>query len=314
MSTTTIASLVHSAWYSATYPDILTRNQSALEHYQEQGWREGRHPNPYFDPSYYIAQSSEQVRVDPLLHYVLQGEAAGYRPCRHFDPAWYRGAHRLEEQQSPLAHYLTHRFSGDVSPSRNFDARFYLETNPDVRAAGLDPLQHYLSSGRYEFRLPKPERLLIEENGLFDEEFYLFYYEDVRRAGVDPLGHFLANRTESRKPNLYFDTEWYIGRYGLHYPYTPLCHYLLIGEALGHLPSLRPYFNPSWYRQRYDIPDQTPALTHYLAHRKEQAVSPNPGFDVVYYVARADGLLRRGRDPYLHFLSVGSLRGLEAGD
>lgn len=40
----------------------------------------------------------------------------------------------------------------------SFDAPFYLATNPDVAAAGVDPLQHYLRFGRAEGRLPcKPK-------------------------------------------------------------------------------------------------------------------------------------------------------------
>jgi GT2 family glycosyltransferase len=36
-----------------------------------------------------------------------------------------------------------------------FDAEFYLNTYPDVRSSGLDPLQHYLASGVHENRLTR---------------------------------------------------------------------------------------------------------------------------------------------------------------
>ena len=34
--------------------------------------------------------------------------------------------------------------------------RWYLETNPDVRASGLNPLAHYIHFGHGEGRLPMP--------------------------------------------------------------------------------------------------------------------------------------------------------------
>ncbi len=39
-------------------------------------------------------------------------------------------------------------------PPTDFDAAYYLRENPDVAAAGIDPLVHYLSSGRKEGRFP----------------------------------------------------------------------------------------------------------------------------------------------------------------
>jgi len=35
-----------------------------------------------------------------------------------------------------------------------FDERFYLSTYPDIAAAGVDPLEHYLAAGRFEGRRP----------------------------------------------------------------------------------------------------------------------------------------------------------------
>ena len=35
-----------------------------------------------------------------------------------------------------------------------FDATFYLRDNEDVRRAGIDPLEHYLTAGAIEGRIP----------------------------------------------------------------------------------------------------------------------------------------------------------------
>ena len=54
-----------------------------------------------------------------------------------------------------------------------FDSSFYLQSNPDVAAAGVNPLVHYLASGGLEGRDPHP---------LFDSSFYLQSNPDVAAA------------------------------------------------------------------------------------------------------------------------------------
>ena len=63
-----------------------------------------------------------------------------------------------------------------------FDAAFYRASNPDVAAADVDPLQHYIEHGWREDRLP---------SRLFDGVGYLAAYQDVRASGMNPLVHFL---------------------------------------------------------------------------------------------------------------------------
>ncbi len=61
-----------------------------------------------------------------------------------------------------------------------FDAAFYLDAYPDVRAGGVDPLQHYLVRGWHEGRNPSPG---------FDTRYYLDAYADARASGLNPLVH-----------------------------------------------------------------------------------------------------------------------------
>ncbi len=110
-----------------------------------------------------------------------------------------------------------------------FDDGFYLATNPDVAAAGLDPLGHYATFGWLEGRDP---------NAFFDTEGYLFAYPDVDAAGIDPLVHYaLWGWLEGRDPSASFDTDAYL----LAYPdvdaagINPLEHYLYFGAAEGRL-------------------------------------------------------------------------------
>src|SRR5439155_4443621 len=69
-----------------------------------------------------------------------------------------------------------------VRRSRLFGETFYLEQNPDVAAAGVDPVVHYLTCGAAEGRNP---------NEWFETSWYLEAYPDVARAGLNPLLHYI---------------------------------------------------------------------------------------------------------------------------
>lgn len=63
-----------------------------------------------------------------------------------------------------------------------FDAGWYLESYPDVRESGVDPLRHYLDTGWREGRDPGPS---------FSSSAYLKGNSDVAALGVNPLLHFV---------------------------------------------------------------------------------------------------------------------------
>jgi len=63
-----------------------------------------------------------------------------------------------------------------------FDTVYYLQQNPDVAKAGVDPLRHYLVHGWKEGRNPC---------AYFDSADYLATNPDVAKAGANPLIHFL---------------------------------------------------------------------------------------------------------------------------
>jgi len=74
----------------------------------------------------------------------------------------------------------------------HFDADYYLARNPDVRADGLDPLDHFLQHGWRESRAP---------HSGFDVAYYLAANPDVAAAGMNPLLHYLwAGKAEGRLP------------------------------------------------------------------------------------------------------------------
>ncbi|MHA6288841.1 glycosyltransferase [Maricaulis sp. CAU 1757] len=82
------------------------------------------------------------------------------------------------------------RQSEAIRKSALFDALAYLEGNWDVRAAGEDPVLHYIATGAAEGRNPGTG---------FDTRFYRDTYADVRASGLNPLYHYLEfGREEGR--------------------------------------------------------------------------------------------------------------------
>jgi len=121
-----------------------------------------------------------------------------------------------------------------IEASGLLDHGWYVEQHPDVRAAGVNPVAHYLRHGADERRDPNP---------FFYTDWYLNRYPDVRAAGANPLVHYLRHgAAEGRDPSPLFDSDWYLDRYadvraaGV----NPLAHYLRHGAAEGR--DLSPYY------------------------------------------------------------------------
>ncbi|HEY4362194.1 MAG TPA: hypothetical protein VGN17_14560 [Bryobacteraceae bacterium] len=74
-----------------------------------------------------------------------------------------------------------------------FDAAFYLTRYPDVAAARMNPVLHYLQHGASEGRKPNP---------WFDPDYYLAQSPQARRRGGEPFTDFLEyGRREGASPH-----------------------------------------------------------------------------------------------------------------
>src|SRR3546814_20736377 len=116
-------------------------------------------------------------------------------------------------------------------PSPGFSTRRYLRANPDVAAAGMNPLVHYLRFGRGEGRPCFPVGNYTEDdntplivarntrendrdmqanrrNRLFAPDYYLGAYTTTRASGMAPLLHFVEHGSlEARYPNSHFHSR-----------------------------------------------------------------------------------------------------------
>ena len=144
-------------FYLVEAPGGLTAGFGPIAHFIGDGWRQGRRPNPYFDPLWYRDRYlSDRPDTNPLVHYITGGEAEGCRPICFFDPAWYRRAYELTASQAPLRHYLLNRHRGRYAPNSHFDLAFYVSRYGEEIGPNDDPFAHLLRHGADRDLDPSP--------------------------------------------------------------------------------------------------------------------------------------------------------------
>ncbi len=126
-------------------------------------------------------------------------EAADRNLARGADLAAYRGRQYERGRAGAIARfhdYLRARPNErtELAAIRNsvfFDPEFYLNSNPDVGASGMDAGLHYLAYGAREGRDPGPR---------FSTREYFVQFPDVAASGLNPLAHYeMFGRREKRR-------------------------------------------------------------------------------------------------------------------
>lgn len=147
---------------------------SAERHFYTTGWKMGFQPSRFFDTTFYL-KSYEDVlvsKVNPLIHYLSDGGAELRRPSDGFDVQAYCNAHPDFAQggKTPAEHcialYGSYQWRNlpHVAPTTSataadgfravFDRDFYESHNADVAASGMDPYEHFVNFGQFEYRDP----------------------------------------------------------------------------------------------------------------------------------------------------------------
>ena len=105
------------------------------------------------------------------------------------------------------------------------DPVWYQMRYPDIIAAKLDPVRHFIRFGLKEGRDP---------NRYFDCSWYARQYPDVQVSGVHPLLHYLAaGAAELRNPHPRFDAAYYTDQHP-EAAANPLLFHLRVGAARGY--------------------------------------------------------------------------------
>ena len=193
----------------------------------------------------------------------------------------------------------------------DFDAAFYLARNPDVAAAGVNPLQHYLQYGWKEGRDP---------NAYFSTSYYLGQNPDVAAAGMNPLEHFeIYGWHEGRDPGPNFSLSKYLAANpdvkaaGT----DPLQQFLTTGRAQGRVafPVTPPVVveppdalvDRAWYLAQHPdvVASGEDASLNYHRVGWKLGYNPDQWFDTTYYLKANPDVAAAAVDPLTHFETYG---------
>ena len=100
----------------------LARNPLArpLVHHMQHGADEGRDPNPYFDPDWFLKRNRDvkKAGINALRHYLHYGAAEGRDPSAGFASRWYREQYmsRADDTLNPLDHYMRYGMAAEYAP------------------------------------------------------------------------------------------------------------------------------------------------------------------------------------------------------
>jgi glycosyltransferase involved in cell wall biosynthesis len=124
------------------------------------------------------------------------------------------------------------------------DPEWYRARYPDVAAASLDPVEHFVRFGAVENRDP---------NRFFDSTWYMEHYPDVATGGFDPIRHYFeAGAGELRNPHPRFDAPFYVRQHP-EAAANPLLYHLRVGLSRGYMTE-----QPTNIRNY--LPSEAPAL------------------------------------------------------
>jgi glycosyltransferase involved in cell wall biosynthesis len=262
---------------------------------------------PFFEADFYIASNPDiqGAQLDPVLHYVRHGEAEGRRPRKDFDPREIRidlGENLPDKSGNLFAYCIKSGYfaqrqkemadAATITPF--FDRDFYLNANPELRQAGLDPVLHYLRKGELAGLRPcrnfDPAKFwqLLSVDEMVDAANLFVHF--VTAYGAD-FSIFEAGGVTPPKapappapPAIVFDAQVY--------------------ELAN---DIRDHFDAAYYLKQ--IPSAAESgldpVLHYLTIGEKLGLNPQPGFDVNYYLDTNIDLKMAGISPFGHYIRHG---------
>jgi hypothetical protein len=155
------------------------------------------------------------------------------------------------------------------------DIRYYLENNIDVRLAGVDPVEHFMTDGWKEGRSP---------SAAFSVRDYLLANPDVAAAGINPLIHYLQfGKRENRQLRIF--THQDTVKLVRESEYMDIRYYLENNIDVR-LAGVDP-------------------VEHFMADGWKEGRSPSAAFSVRDYLLANPDVAVAGINPLIHYLQVG---------
>lgn len=241
-------------------------------------------------------------------------------------------------ENDAMPHYLEKGWQEGRNPNQWFSVSGYLEKNPDVAAAMVEPLTHYLSFGRAEnrtwTRYGNTPYEIVSNN--FDIDFYLRHNFDIDVWLVNPIEHYIVfGWLEGRNPAPWFSVARYLGENedvresGI----EPFYHYLMFGrpegrrvvavvdEAAEEQPAqfdesfhnkyanIRAEFDDEFYALCYpDMADpRVDRFEHFMVHGWRENRNPAPWFSTKLYLDANPDVEKSQINPFIHYIMEGRL-------
>ena len=193
------SALFDPSYYMQHNTVALRSGETPFDHYVRSGRHKGLSTHPLIDPDWITATWPDGLNRFDLFSYLQDRSLHGLSPHPVFDAGHYRRMNPdvTAAGVAPLAHYVTYGWRENRDPNQLFASAWYLSAHPETLAGKADPLRHYVEIGAAAELQPHP---------LFDRAFYLEHYPDVAQSGMDPYIHFIAfGRAEDRAPNQRLD-------------------------------------------------------------------------------------------------------------
>lgn len=190
-----------------------------------------------------------------------------------------------------------------IRSSKLFSAVQYLQRYPDVAAAKIDPLLHYIRYGEKEAR---------DIHYLFDAAYYRRNYIAASRLQISSLAHYQSIGIASgNDPHPLFDTDFYLQQVNekIAPSINPVFHFCDEGWRAGMNP--HPLFDTNYYlSQNSDVRSagENP-LVHYCVFGWKERRNPSQGFNVAFYLNEHRDVALANIDPLAHYSEYGKAEG-----
>ncbi|MCC3243823.1 glycosyltransferase [Methylocystis sp. WRRC1] len=172
-----------------------------------------------------------------------------------------------------------------------FDPDWYLTAYPDVRASGLEPIEHFCRHGDRELRSPSPT---------FNSAAYAAAFSDLE--GMGALEHFMKKGDD-------FD--------GLIRKTDPLPVEIDLQKTapIKKTPDeiISEFFDGNWYLKTYaDVrASEIEPLSHFISSGLKEGRDPGPGFSSSLYSMMYAELMDANESAFAHYVKKGHALGLK---
>lgn len=164
-----VASAFDIEFYKIQNPNLVENNIDLLDHYITKGWKLGIDPNPLFSVKSYLDENPDvkEKGIEPFYHWLSTGRSEGrgsrlsLYPAKELTEAEKAVEHLIDikyylksypdvakNKMNPIVHYMRIGWREGRNPNKHFNTIHYILNNLDIVPMQLNPLYHFVKSGK----------------------------------------------------------------------------------------------------------------------------------------------------------------------